>query len=128
MIWMVGIMMVTLPLSFFQETLFASALLNLSERLRSRYFSALMRQEIDFFETRSAGELVNRLAQDTAAVQSVLSQHPPQLAVAASKFTGSIALIFINSWIMGVVSVAGLPVVGIAMYFAGKTIRKDQVA
>ena len=87
-----------------------------------------MRQEIDFFERRSAGELVNRLAQDTASVQSVLSQHPPQLAVAAAKFSGSIALIFTNSWIMGIVSVAGLPFVGIAMYFAGKSIRKDQVA
>ena len=86
-----------------------------------------MRQEIDFFEHRSSGELVNRLAQDTAAVQSVLSQHPPQLAVAISKFGGSIALIFYNSWMMGVVSVAGLPFVGAAMYYAGKTIRKEQV-
>lgn len=47
----------------------------MTQALRMRVFSALLKQEQGFFDTKPTGELVNRLSSDTQLVGQALSQN-----------------------------------------------------
>ena len=47
----------------------------ISQRLRSRVFSSLLRQETAYFDTRQTGELISRLAADTPLVATTITSN-----------------------------------------------------
>jgi ABC transporter fused permease/ATP-binding protein len=93
-------------------------------RLREHLFSAIIGQEIGFFDQRRTGELTNRLASDTTVLQNTVTVNVSM----ALRFTvtglGGLGLLIYMSPRLAVVSMAVVPVVAIGATVYGRLLRR----
>lgn len=82
-------------------------------RLRCQLYSAILRQEIAFFDEHKSGELVSRLGSDTTLLQGATSQSLPEFFLGIIKLFVSVGLMF---WIS--VKLAGVALGSVALIFA----------
>lgn len=66
-------------------------------RLRTRLFSAILQQEIGYFDKTKSGSLVSRLTSDTVVVQTVTTSSLPEMLLGLIKVIVAMVLMFIIS-------------------------------
>jgi ATP-binding cassette subfamily B protein len=92
--------------------------------LRARLFSAILDQDIAFFDQRRTGELTNRLAADTTVLQNTVTVN---VSMALRHGLGAIGGIALLSWMSPRMTVVAMAIVPIGVVIAltyGKTFRK----
>ncbi|KAG2656598.1 hypothetical protein PVAP13_1KG096900 [Panicum virgatum] len=79
-----------------------------SSRMRARYLSAVLRQDVEYFDlkTGSTSEVIASVSSDSLAVQDVLSEKVPNFVTNTTMFVGSYAVGFALLWRL---TLAGLP-------------------
>ncbi|KRG04715.1 uncharacterized protein Dmoj_GI26060, isoform B [Drosophila mojavensis] len=104
--------------TFMQIYLFGVAGENLTERLRGLVFSAMLKQEVSWFDDRSngTGSLCARLSGDAAAVQGATGQRIGSIIQSVATVVLGIALAMYYEWSLGLVAIAFMPVILISMY------------
>lgn len=100
----------------------------LSERviadLRKEIFSHLLKQDLNFFETTSLGEIQSRLTTDTTLLQIVLGTSAPiALRNILIIFGGLIMLLLTSSFLTGISTII-IPLVLIPILVYGKRVQK----
>ena len=78
--------------------------------LRTRLFSAILDQDVEFFDQRRTGELTNRLAADTTVLQNTVTVNVSMALRHALGAVGGIALLAWMSPRMTVVAMAIVPI------------------
>jgi len=63
-------------------------------RLRQQVFSAIIKQDIKFFDTNRTGELTSRLSSDTQVLQNAVTQNFSILVRYLIQILGSVILMF----------------------------------
>lgn len=66
--------------------------------LRISLFKKIISQDISFFDSNKTGELINRLASDTAMLQAALSSNISLGLRNLASIVASVILLFITSW------------------------------
>ncbi|KAH3742702.1 ABC transporter B family member 1 [Pelomyxa schiedti] len=94
------------------------------KRMRSQLFLSIVRQEIGFFDTTKSGELLNRLADDSAVVQTTLTTNISVGVRNVATGLGSIIFLFIISWKLSLVMLGIVPVIVIVAVVYGRFVRK----
>jgi ATP-binding cassette subfamily B protein len=84
-------------------------------RLRNSLYTAILKQEISFFDEHKTGELVSRLGSDTTLVQEATSMALPQCILGVVKLCVSVALMF---WISAKLAGITLGSVIVIFFFA----------
>ncbi|XP_017866163.1 PREDICTED: multidrug resistance protein 1A [Drosophila arizonae] len=104
--------------TFMQIYLFGVAGENLTERLRGLVFSAMLKQEVSWFDDRSngTGSLCARLSGDAAAVQGATGQRIGSIIQSVATVVLGIALAMYYEWSLGLVAIAFMPFILISMY------------
>ncbi|OTF79659.1 ABC transporter sub-family B, mitochondrial-like protein, partial [Euroglyphus maynei] len=99
-----------------QITLFGIVGEKLTNRLRKMAYSAILDQEIAFFDeaNNSAGALCSRLGNDAANVQGATGLRISMMCQAISTLIFSIAMGFYYNWRLSLVSLALMPIVACA--------------
>ncbi|MDI3542934.1 MAG: ATP-binding cassette, subfamily bacterial MsbA, partial [Candidatus Atribacteria bacterium] len=92
-------------------------------RLRSELYQHLYFLPASFFRDNPAGEVVSRLTNDIAMLQSLFSNAFVNLFMDFFIFSGSIILLFFVHWKLALFSVAVLPLVGFSVDYLGKRIK-----
>lgn len=93
-------------------------------RLRSRVFSSILKQETNFFDTCTTGELVNRLSSDTVIVGAALTQNASDGLRSSFSILASASMMMYMSTHLALVGLCIVPpVAGMAVVY-GKYIRK----
>jgi ABC-type multidrug transport system fused ATPase/permease subunit len=81
-------------------------------RLRNQLYSAILNQEIAFFDEHKSGELVSRLGSDTTLLQTATSHSMPEFLLGVVKLFVSVGLMF---WIS--LKLAGLTIGSVIVIF-----------
>ncbi|MEO0459470.1 MAG: ABC transporter transmembrane domain-containing protein [Myxococcota bacterium] len=92
--------------------------------LRRLLYGRIVSQEVAFFDQRRTGELVNRLASDTAVVQNAVSVNISMALRNAAQAIGGFALLFYTSVELTVVMLIAVPPIAISAMLFGKRIRR----
>ncbi|KAL3266073.1 hypothetical protein HHI36_010259 [Cryptolaemus montrouzieri] len=96
----------------------------MTQALRKKVFSSIMRQEQGWFDKRSTGELVNRLSSDTQIVGQALSTNISDGLRSVAMVCAGTAMMFYTSAELALVGLAIVPpVAGIAIIY-GRYVRK----
>jgi ABC-type multidrug transport system fused ATPase/permease subunit len=66
--------------------------------LRKNLFKKIISQDVSFFDSNKTGELINRLASDTAMLQAALSSNISLGLRNLASIVASVILLFITSW------------------------------
>jgi ATP-binding cassette subfamily B protein len=92
--------------------------------LRTRLFSAILDQDVEFFDQRRTGELTNRLAADTTVLQNTVTVN---VSMALRHFLGAVGGIALLSYMSPRMTAVAMAIVPIGVVIAltyGKTFRK----
>ncbi|ESO99813.1 hypothetical protein LOTGIDRAFT_201107 [Lottia gigantea] len=102
-------------------TLVAERQLNI---IRKKYFRAVMRQEIGWFDTHETGELNSRLSSDLHLITECVGDKMAILIQYATNSIGGYIMALVTYWKLALVTMAFSPVVFIITSFVGKRLRK----
>ncbi len=92
--------------------------------LRRRLYGHLQSLSTSFFDGRRVGELMSRLTNDVAAIQTVLTGSLLEILRQAVLFIGSLALVIVIDWrLAGIVLSVAPPIIFAGGYF-GRRIQK----
>eukprot|EP00026_Physarum_polycephalum_P000666 Phypoly_transcript_00667.p2 GENE.Phypoly_transcript_00667~~Phypoly_transcript_00667.p2 ORF type:complete len:587 (+),score=97.48 Phypoly_transcript_00667:2482-4242(+) len=80
-----------------------------------------------FFDQRSTGEFMSRLATDVGYLRSILSQSLPTIVSNIAQFCGGLAMMFIISWRLSLVVIAPVPVMTILFKYYGEYVNRVSV-
>ncbi|XP_014663752.1 PREDICTED: ABC transporter B family member 25-like isoform X2 [Priapulus caudatus] len=92
-------------------------------RLRKDVFTAIIKQEIGFFDETRTGELTNRLASDTQVVQNAVTVNISMLVRYTFQIIGSLVLMFLLSAKLTAVLLAVVPAIAVGAVQYGKFLK-----
>lgn len=104
--------------------LFTEAGEQIVARLREDIFSALLRQDIAFFDARRTGELLSRMSNDAAILQNTVSVNVSMALRNVLTAVGGVVLLFITSPRLTAIMLAVVPVVVLGAIFFGRLVRR----
>ena len=82
---------------------------NQIERVRQRYFSALLRQDVAWYDENMAGDVASRLAENTIQMYGGMGQKLGNTIHAIGTLVGGIFIGFYHSWKLSLVIIAFFP-------------------
>ncbi|XP_047544251.1 multidrug resistance protein homolog 49-like [Vanessa atalanta] len=111
-----------------QSTTFTNAGLKMTTRLRQQYFSALLRQEIAFFdkESNTVGALCARLSGDAAEVQGATGLRIGLILQGTSSVVVGFIMAICYNWKLTLVGTAFLPLMVGSIWLEGIISQKSQ--
>jgi ABC transporter fused permease/ATP-binding protein len=92
--------------------------------LRQRLFSAVMAQEMGFFDAGRTGELTSRLTSDTQAIQSAVTTNVSMALRYGAQAAGGVAILFFTSLKLSLVMIVAVPLVVAIAFFYGRLLRR----
>jgi ABC transporter fused permease/ATP-binding protein len=115
---MLGLAVVMAITTFIRSLCFNLAGERVVARLRKHLFSAIIGQEVAFFDETKTGELLNRLASDTKSLENAVTVNISMLLRYAVQIIGCIGILFYTSWKLCLVMLSLVPplVLGAVMY------------
>jgi len=93
---------------------FGMASERLNKRMRDSAFSALVRQEVSFFDKRSVGSITSQLQDDAARIHTFSGEPIRSLLIALSSVLTGVVLSFAYMWPFALLALACIPVMGFA--------------
>ncbi|CAG2104143.1 unnamed protein product, partial [Medioppia subpectinata] len=110
--------------SFLQIYMFGLCAERLTMRLRKGVFTAMLKQEVAWFDERdnSTGALCSRLSSDASSVQGAAGSRLSTLCQAVSTLGAGVVLALYYSWKLGLVIICFIPLVIASTYFQMKII------
>ncbi|KAL7670257.1 hypothetical protein ACOME3_005196 [Neoechinorhynchus agilis] len=93
-------------------------------RIRFLAFKSMMQQEIGWFDMRSPGDLVNRLAEDVQRIREGFGEKVADTFLLLSRSIGGILIALIEGWKMSLVFMCFTPLVGLSLAILIITLKK----
>lgn len=93
-------------------------------RVRRKLFSAMLAQEIAWFDQSRTGDLMNRLSSDTTKLQSAATESVSMLLRSAASAILSLVLLCVTSWFLTLVTIAVVPMMIIVTAISARAIKK----
>ncbi|CAG8690830.1 27891_t:CDS:10, partial [Dentiscutata erythropus] len=95
-----------------------------ANRLRTLYYSAILRQDITFFDTVSTGDVTTRISGDISLFQEGISEKVGQVLQYAATLLGGFIIGFIKGWKLTLVLSAVFPLMAIAGGFMARALSR----
>lgn len=92
--------------------------------LRQNLFSAVLAQEMGFFDENRTGELTSRLTSDTQAIQSAVTTNISMALRYGVQAIGGMVILFVTSVKLSMVMVVAVPFVFVVAFYYGRKLRK----
>ena len=93
-------------------------------QLRKLLFTAIMSQEIGFFDVNKTGELVNRLSSDAAVIQNAVTVNVSMALRFSGQLVVGVGFLFIISWKLTLVMLSTMPLIVIGAIIFGRYIKR----
>ncbi|KAL5612611.1 hypothetical protein BROUX41_004294 [Berkeleyomyces rouxiae] len=100
----------------------------LSHRIRDQYFSALLRKDAEFFDTRPAGEVSSKLNNDIQVIQTGTSEKVGLFTGSLSFFVAAYVVAFTRDAQIAGMLVSALPAFLLMGFFGSKYTQRFSVA
>lgn len=121
---MVGIFVLQAVAGSLRYYLFTTSGERIVTRLRGELYQRIVHQEIGFFDERTTGELMSRLAADAGVLQNAVSVNVSMGLRHAAMALGGIGLLFYISPILTGLMLAVVPPVALGAVAYGRRVRK----
>jgi ABC-type multidrug transport system fused ATPase/permease subunit len=120
---MVGILVVEAVATTGRDYCFGIGAERVGVRLRTLVFQTLLRQDIQFFDSRDVGEIATRLWADVTPLEHALGEELAETMKNAVLVVGGTALLFFTSARLTVLMLLGLPPIAFASWWLGRRVK-----
>jgi len=107
-----------------QELIMSKLSVQVTYKLRSQISEKMHRLPINYYDTRSQGEVLSRITNDVDMISQTLSTNLTQLVTSATTIIGVLIMMISISWIM---TLAALVVIPVSMWIMTKILHKSHV-
>lgn len=114
------LMCATFVVGFAQMGLFTIAAERQTLRIRQKYLTAVLAQEIAWFDSRQSGELSTKIAENTVIIREAIGDKLGNLFQFLSMFFGGFAIGFYFNYKLTLILVGMLPALGLGGYIVMK--------
>eukprot|EP01116_Phalansterium_solitarium_P020443 TRINITY_DN602_c0_g2_i1.p1 TRINITY_DN602_c0_g2~~TRINITY_DN602_c0_g2_i1.p1 ORF type:complete len:247 (+),score=94.67 TRINITY_DN602_c0_g2_i1:80-820(+) len=104
---------VTFVATYLETACFIHTAERQSARCRETYVSAILRQEVAFYDKHNAGALASRVTSDTITFSDGIGEYVGKLANAIGSLIAGFTVAFVKGWQMTLVMLAITPLMGI---------------
>lgn len=111
-------------LNFAQGIIMANVTQKISKSMRTDISQKINRLPLKYFDKSSHGDVLSRVTNDVDAIGQTLNQSVGTLVTAVTMFIGSLIMMFYNSWILALTSVASSMIGFLFMTFILKKSQK----
>ncbi|KAI9217023.1 P-glycoprotein, partial [Blastocladiella britannica] len=118
--WFLGLAAVTFVVAYMQMALWQYAGEGQAFRMKQQYFTALLRQEVAYFDDQKRGELTSRITADVEQVQEGISDKVGHTLQFVSTFIVAFVLAFIKSAYLTGILCCAIPFLIGSAGFTGK--------
>lgn len=91
--------------AFLREFIFGVTSERLGTSLRQALFESIINKDVSFFDDMRTGDILSRLASDTQVVQDGLTTNVAMFVKALSIMVGSLVILFLIDWRIGLITV-----------------------
>jgi len=120
---MLGLFLLMGLLAHVRAWLFTLAGERVVARLRRELYARVIQQEVGFFDAQRTGELMNRLASDTAILQNSVTVNVSMLLRSLLQAAGSLVVLSWTSWQLTLLMLSVVPVVAVGAVVFARTVR-----
>ena len=92
-------------------------------RLRNHLYRSLVKQEIGFFDESQTGNLTSRLTSDTTMIGDQIGLNVNIFLRNTIQIVGSMVFMVLLSWKLTVITIVGIPVITIVMWYFGEALK-----
>ena len=107
---LIGLYIISAITGFFQEFIMARLSVKVTYNLREQISEKMHRLPINYFDTRSQGEIMSRMINDVDMISQTLSGNLTQLITSGTTLIGVLVMMLSISWLMTVASLVVIPV------------------
>jgi ABC-type multidrug transport system fused ATPase/permease subunit len=118
--WYLILAVISFVVSYFQVRLQLYVAQQSGARIRTLYFNSLMRQEFEWYDDSSGGELTARVASDVDLIQAGMGDSVGSAVQFTSMFVVGLLIAFAYSWRMTLIIVAFLPLLALVGAVIGR--------
>jgi len=108
--------------SYLQSCLFLLVGNRQINRIRQQYLTALLRQEISWYDLRSPGELTTRVSSDIPLIRDGISEKVGSVFQYLSMFISGFVVSFVSSWKVALVTLAVTPILIVTIGLIGRVL------
>jgi len=106
---LIGLYIVSAITNFFQEIIMARLSVKVTYNLREQISEKMHKLPINYYDTRSQGEILSRVTNDVDMISQTLSTNLTQLITAATTLIGVLVMMLSISWLMTVAALVIIP-------------------
>ena len=121
---LLGLYVISAVLSFIQGWIMTGISQKLSFRLRKEISEKINRMPLEYFESRTVGEVLSRITNDVDTLGQSLNQSITQLITSVTTIIGVLIMMLTISPIMTLIALIILPVSGVLIVFVIKKSQK----
>ena len=121
---LIGLYIISAVTNFFQEFIMARLSVKVTYNLRQKISEKMHRLPINYYDTRSQGEVLSRMTNDVDMISATLSTNLTQLITSGTTIIGVLIMMLSISWLM---TAAALLVIPLSMMILMAVMNKSHV-
>ncbi|MEN6479346.1 MAG: ABC transporter ATP-binding protein [Anaerolineales bacterium] len=122
-LWLLGLYIVRAAMEFVSSYASHYAGWGVVADARRAVYEHLQKLSLRFYENQQTGQLMSRVINDTELFEHLISHAVPDLLVNALMLVGVLAVMFKMSPLLALLTMAPIPLLGVAMRLFGKYVR-----
>ena len=121
---LIGLYVVSAITGFFQEFIMARLAVKVTYELREKISEKMHRLPINYYDTRTQGEIMSRMTNDVDMISATLSRNLTQLITSSTTLIGVLIMMFSINWLM---TVSALIIIPLSMWILVIVFNKSHV-
>ena len=121
---LIGLYIISAICGFFQELIMARLSVKVTYNLRTQISAKMHKLPINYYDTRTQGEILSRMTNDVDLISQTLSTNLTQLITSATTIIGVLVMMLSISWLM---TAAALVVIPLSMWIMVIVLNKSHV-
>eukprot|EP00158_Paraphelidium_tribonemae_P003609 Partr_v1_DN26254_c0_g1_i1_m48178 putative (ABC) transporter len=93
-----------------------------AHRIREKFLTAILNQDVPFFDENEVGDLTTRLSVDTSILQEAMSEKVALSIGFTSTFFSGFTIAFVKGWRLALSLMAAIPILGATGFIVGLSI------
>ena len=121
---LIGLYIISAACNLVQEIIMARLSVKVTYKLRSEISEKMHRLPINYYDTRSQGEIMSRITNDVDMISQTLSTNLTQLVTSATTLVGTLVMMLTISWLM---TVSALVIIPLSMWIMMLVMNKSHI-
>lgn len=109
-VWLVVMCVLSSVFSYFQGFLMSGVTAKVTQKFRTQISEKINKLPLKYFDAQTHGDILSRITNDVDTIGQTLNQSLSSIVTCVTMFTGSLVMMFVNSWQLTLISLAAMPI------------------